>query len=160
MVGSNNSNNLVETIKEINEKVDKCVYVVKINNIIVGSSWKSDLDRYLCSDDCLVSPQDDISDVILIHGWILDPLALPVKIPTSSLHDNRLWLLMNDVGNSVIMEPCNDIQEVTDAIEKALDSDEGISIDDFAVIMGEEIDLALVIEKTGETILQKDVYED
>ena len=154
------SNSLVDTIKEINEKVDKCIYIVKIDDIIIGSSWKSDLDKYLCSDECLISPQDDISTVILIHGWVLDPLALPVKIPASSLQDNRLWLLMNDVGNSVVMEPCNDIQEVTNTIEKALDSDEGISIDDFAVIMGEEMDLALVVEKTGETIVQKDVYED
>ncbi|KKN45498.1 hypothetical protein LCGC14_0682470 [marine sediment metagenome] len=154
------SNSLVDTIKEINEKVDKCIYIVKINDIIIGSSWKNDLDKYLCSDECLIGPHDDISTVILIYGWVLDPLALPVKIPASSLQDNRLWLLMNDVGNSIIMEPCNDIQEVTDSIEKALDSDEGISIDDFAVIMGEEMDLALVVEKTGETIVQKDVYED
>ena len=154
------NNNLVESLKEINKKVDKCIYLVKIDGVIVGSTWKADLDKYLCSDECPLSPQDDISDVILIYGWILDPLALPVEIPASSLRDNQLWLLTNDVGNSVIMEPCNDIQEVTDAIEKAIDSNEGISIDDFAVIMGEEMELSLAIEGTGQTISEKDVYED
>lgn len=154
------SNSLVESLKEINEKVDKCIYVVKIDGVVTGSSWKSDLDKYLCSDECPIGPHDDISEVTLIHGWVLNPLALPVKIPASSLRDNRLWLFMNDVGNSVDMEPCNDIQEVTDTIEKALASDEGISIDDFAVIMGEEMDLSLAVDGTGETISQKDVYED
>ncbi len=154
------SNNLVESLKEINEKVDKCIYLVNIDGVVVGSSWKSDLDKYLCSEECPISPHDDITDVTLIHGWVLDPLALPVEIPASTLRDNRLWLLMNDIGNSVDMEPCKDIQEVTAAIEKALASNEGISIDDFTVIMGEEMELALAIEKTGETISQKDVYED
>lgn len=154
------SNSLIESLKEINEKVDKCIYVVKIDGVVTGSSWKSDLDKYLCSDECPIGPHDDISEVTLIHGWVLNPLALPVKIPASSLRDNRLWLFMNDVGNSVDMEPCNDIQEVTDTIEKALASDEGISIDDFAVIMGEEMDLSLAVDGTGETISQKDVYED
>lgn len=154
------SNSLIASLKEINEKVDKCIYVVKIDGVVTGSSWKSDLDKYLCSDECPIGPHDDISEVTLIHGWVLNPLALPVKIPASSLRDNRLWLFMNDVGNSVDMEPCNDIQEVTDTIEKALASDEGISIDDFAVIMGEEMDLSLAVDGTGETISQKDVYED
>ncbi len=154
------SNNLVVSLKEINEKIDKCIYVVKIDDVIVGSSWKTDLDKYLCSGECPIGPQDDITNVTLIHGWILNPLALPVEIPAETMRNNHLWLLMNDVGNSVIMEPCNDIEEVINAIEMALASDEGVSIDDFAVIMGTEIELGLTIEKTAETISQKDVYED
>jgi hypothetical protein len=31
------SSNLVVSLKEINEKVDKCIYLVSINGVVVGS---------------------------------------------------------------------------------------------------------------------------
>lgn len=154
---------LLVTVKEINEKKDKCIYLVNMDDITVGCPWKNDVDTYLLSNDCPIGPHNDLDDVTLIHGWVLDPAALPVEIPheTMAEADSRsLWLLVEEHPDHIVMDAFSSVEEVVEEIERYMATDPDLSIDSFAVIIGDEIDLALCVSETGKTIVEKDVYED
>lgn len=154
---------LLVTIKEINEKKDKCIYLLNIGDITVGCSWKNDVDNYLLSKDCPIGPHDDLENVTLVHGWVLDPAALPVEIPRSTMiEDNSrsLWLFIEEEPGCINMDMLVDVNEVAEEIEKYMAADSDLSIENFAVVVGDEMDLALCVSTTGKTIVEKDVYED
>jgi len=154
---------LLVTIKEINEKKDKCIYLINIDDITVGCSWKNDVDNYLLSNDCPIGPHDDLDNVTLIHGWVLDPAALPVEIPDKTMKETNtrsLWLFIEEEPNCIKMDPLSDIDEVVDEIETYMEADSNLSIDSFAVVVGDEVDIALCVAETGKTIIEKDVYEN
>lgn len=151
------------TVKEINEKKGKCIYVVNIDDITVGYAWKTDIDKYLSSDDCPVGPHNDLDDVTLIHGWVLDPTSLPMEIPAETMSKTKsrsVWLFIEESPDYIKMDMLSDIEEVVEEIERYMSTDAELSIDSFAIIVGDELDLAICVAESGKTIAEKDIYEE
>jgi hypothetical protein len=150
------------TVKELNEKKDRCVYIVLVDDYMVGSSWKSDLEKYLISDDSLVTADDGLEQAQLIHGFVLDPNELPYELPPELMETRSIYLLMasTDGGESVGVEEHDNIESLTASIERWMQEDEDASIDNFAVIVAEEMEFGISIRGTGSNILEKEVYGD
>ncbi len=153
------NNEPVIDIKGLNDKKDRCVYIVIVDDYMVCDTVKTDMDKYLASDESMVSPLLDTNDATLLYGLVLDIEKLPCQVPEEAMKDKCLWLLCDQSGE-VSYEPHNTMDEIIRAIECYLQENEDAEINHFAVILGEELELALAISKSGTYINVKDAYGD
>lgn len=153
------SNEPVTDIKGLNDKKDRCVYIVIVDNYMVCDTVKADMDKYLASDESMVSPLVDTNDATLLYGLVLDIEELPYQVPEEAIKDKCLWLLCDQSGE-VSYEPYTTMGEIVYAIERYLRENEDAEINHFAVILGEELELALAISKSGTYINVKEAYGD
>lgn len=154
------SDDMLKTVKEINKKFEtkSCLYVIYAQDVAIATSYKADMDKFLQSDETNVSLYDaNLEEIILIHGLVLDPLVLPFEISSSLMKDRKLWLI-TETADITLMEPYADIVDLIDGIEYYLDQDPTMDIDDFAVLLAEELDLGLSVSKTGTSIQAAKVY--
>jgi hypothetical protein len=159
----------LRNLKELNEKIGSSLYLFYAYKTFVAISWKSDMDKFLSSSDCLVRPEDsDLSSASVIYGLVLDPTALPVEIDESlkmektyqngKIH-RHLWVVI-EKDNIWDMIQLEEIEQVTAEIEKHLAADSTLSISNFGVIFGEKIPLSVALEKTGTSVTISKVYTD
>jgi hypothetical protein len=153
------SDDLLISVKQINDKYKSCIYVLYADSIMVATTTKYEMDKFLESEDPLITVHDDnIENAILVHGIVLNNLELPFEIPEELMEGRYLWLI-KDEGNSLTsMEFFCSVKDVTEAIEEYLE-DDAVCIDDFAVILAEDIDMCLRVGATGKTIQIAKVYE-
>ena len=150
---------LLTTIKQINEKQKTSLYILCIQDTIIATSYKADMDKFLISDEHAVSVYDDnITDVVLMHGLVLDNSVLPFDISPELMKGRQLWLFVDGFDGSVIMDPYPSIVTIVKAIEGYLKNDEDLEISDFAVLLGEEITLGLSVPKAGTHIQVSKLY--
>jgi len=66
------------------------------------------------------------------------------------LEDYDVWMLKKDYSSDLAgfieFERCDDIEEVTHTIEEHMEREPHLEIEDFAVLMGAEVDLVLQID--------------
>lgn len=150
---------LFTTIKELNERINKCAYIVFAEGYMIGSAWKADLNKYLLSDGCLATVENALQDVQLIYGFVLDPAELPYEIPPDIMEHRSIYLISNSPQDDEVVEieEHSNIVTLTESIESAVEEDD-CHIDDFAVVVAEELEFSLAIGETGETILFRDIY--
>lgn len=149
---------LLGSVKEINSKHKSCVYILFVDDILVASTTKTDMDDFLSSEDSPIGVHDDeIEDAALVHGIVLDPLELPFEIPSKLMENKDLYLIQEEPGLVFSMDFYESVQEVTEAIEAALEEG-GVEIDDFAVVLGESLDFSLKVAKAGEYLQMSKVY--
>jgi len=87
----------------------------------------------------------------------LDPTSLPFEISSDLMKNRKLWLVSESLEITMV-EPYETMAELTEGIEYYLDQNDVDSIDDFAVILAEEINLGLSVSKTGTNIQMAKVY--
>lgn len=152
------SDDMLINVKQINEKRGSSLYVLYADNMIAATSHKYDMDKFLSGEDPLVSVHNDnLEEVALIHGVVLDPIELPFEIPKDIMKVRNLWLIKDEGEAATLMEPYEDLDKLTDAIETYLEEEES-SIEDFAVILAEDIDLSLAVSKAGTSLQIAKVY--
>lgn len=149
----------ITSIDKLNEKKDRCIYIAIVGDYMMCDTVKADMDKYLASDESMVSPLLDVNDTTLLYGLVLDIEKLPYQIPEKVMKDKCLWLLCDKSGE-VSYELHTTMAEVTEAIEYYLQKDNDVDITDFAVILGEELELSLSVSKSGSYINVKDAYGD
>jgi hypothetical protein len=145
-------------VKQINEKHNSSLYVLYAENMMIATSYKADMDKFLGGEDSLVSVHDDnLEEAVLIHGIVLNPIELPFEIPEDIMEGRNLWLMKDEKGCATLMEPYAGLNELTEAIETYLEEEE-VDIDDFAIVLAEDIDLALAVSKAGTSLQIAKVY--
>lgn len=145
-------------IKQINEKRDNSVYVLYADDMVVATSYKTDMDKFLEGEDSLISVHDEhLEEAVLVHGVVLNTMELPFEIPKDIMEDRNLWLIKDEGGSAALMEPYADLVEITEAIETYLE-EEGTDINDFAVILAKDIELSLAVGETGVSLQIAKVY--
>ncbi len=149
---------IMTTLPELNDKKKHCVYIIAMGDVLVAATSKADLDKYLNSDESLLSPQMDIDEVFLIYGFVMDIEELPFEISAKMLKDRSLWLFRLDDLN-IIGEPYESIAEIASTIENTLAEDGSLELEDFVVVLGEELEMALSVSNSGQYMNTKDVYD-
>lgn len=151
---------MLTTVKQINDKEKSSLYILYIQDTIVATTHKMDMDKFLQGDANVVSIYDeDIEQVILIHGLVLSNTELPFGIYRDIMKGRQLWLFVNEFDGSTVMDPYPTIHTVTQAIEGYLEDQEELEISDFAIVLGEEITLGLMVSKAGDQLQTAKVYE-
>jgi len=145
---------LITNVKEINEKQKSSIYVLYADDMLIAASYKTDMEKFLLSEDTLLTIHDDnLKDANMIHGLVLDPSELPFEIPKDILADRYLWLFKTEKGSDISADFYKSIEVLTSDIEEYMEEDDSLEITDFAVILAEDIDLGITVAKTG-TCLQ------
>lgn len=151
---------IITSIKRLNDKCRTSLYLIYTQFEIAAISQKYDMDKFLQSDNNIVEACDDnLDNVTLIHGLVLDQTELPFDISDHIMENRQLWLFVNEADNCIIIDPYDDILSVINAIENYLDSRPELGISDFAIILGEEIPVGLTVSKAGTHIQASKVYE-
>lgn len=151
---------IITSIKRLNDKCRTSLYLIYTQFEIAAISQKYDMDKFLQSDNNIVEACDDnLDNVTLIHGLVLDQTELPFDISDHIMENRQLWLLVNEAPNCIIIDSYGDILSVINAIENYLDSRDELGISDFAIILGEEIPVGLTVSKAGTHIQASKVYE-
>ena len=151
---------IITSIKRLNDKCRTSLYLIYAQFEIAAIPQKYDMDKFLQSDNSVVEACDDnLDNVTLIHGLILDQTELPFKISDHIMENRQLWLLVNEAPNCIIIDSYDDIPSIVNAIENYLDSRDELGISDFAIILGEEIPVGLTVSKAGTHIQVSNVYE-
>jgi len=139
---------MIYNIKNMNDEVAKNVYLLVVNDFLIGSTRKSDINDYLAEDRSMLSLYDyDENDTLFLYGLVLDIKELPYELP-KELEINDIWLFQKiqkaGIPGMVKYEIMSDMEEATDAIEQIIVI-ENVEIDDFAIVIGLEMDLVIQV---------------
>jgi len=88
---------------------------------------------------------------------VLNPLELPFEVPEELMEKRTLWLIVDEGDSQSFLEPFESVEDLTEAIEGYLANDEAY-IEDFAVILAEDLDMCLKVGDTGKAIQIAKVY--
>jgi len=149
----NNWDELLQDVEDINKEIGNIVYILIMDDMMIGSTRKCDINEHLASYKTLIPEiissgsidrRKAIDSLELIHGVVLNPLELPLELP-KSFEDYDIWIIKNDKSIKLIgaieHEVYDDIKEVTEDIEASLEEDPSMQIEDFAIIIGNSVDL-------------------
>lgn len=148
-------NDLIKTIKDLNGYINNNLYLLCADDSIIGSTNKVKINNYLCSSECLIDMDEAKSeDVKVIHGMVLNHLDLPLELPADLIGQRSIWLFSSDDCHSltVEVEEHNDLDSAISAIESLVDDSNYVNehnINDFALVVGEEIELSVQIMEAG-----------
>ena len=140
---------MVYDIRDLNNEVGKNVYLLIVDDILVGSTRKSDINNYLADTESLLALDNYVEeDTLFLYGLVLDIRKLPYELP-KELKDNGIWIFQEppgkDLAGSVTHEVVPDMKEATKIIEQTIAS-EHVDINDFAIVVGREMGLIIQIE--------------
>ena len=160
---------LIQDVEDLNKEIGNVVYILIADDMMIGSTRKSDINEHLAIDKSFVSeffmlkPNSEhqtIEGIELIHGAVLNPLELPVELP-KSFKNYDIWLIKDDKGikllGAIEYEMFSSIEEVTNSIELALEKDSSVQIEDFAIVVGDQIDLILQADTHVDSISVKEI---
>lgn len=139
----------ITDVDDVNKNIGKNIYLLIIDEVLIASTRKADLNRYLGDDKALIDIDNyDPEETLLLYGLVLNPVELPYELP-KELQENDLWLIKNQSRGSlmglVVCEKCEDMADVTELIELEIKNDADLNIEDFAVVVGQRMDLVLQI---------------
>lgn len=169
-----NISDVGESLKELSEKIKRSVYLIhQDTGFMYFSTTKFDIDKYLCSDKCDLTPADFADDsATTIYGFVLDPADLPYELSHTGKLSDRAYniYVLTDLAygaktKKIDMEAfdLDSMDEVVEYIEGLLTQDSiNISAEDLkasvAVIIGKPMDMAACFKSSGEILLEGDVY--
>jgi len=149
---------LIQDVEGLNKESGNVVYLLIMDDIMIASTRKSDINEHLASYKRLVpeftstkpaARHITTGDIQLIHGIVLDPLELPMELP-ESFKSYDMWLIRSDkyikLLGAIEYEIFDSIKEIADEIETILNQDGSASIEDFAIIVGDELDLIIQVD--------------
>lgn len=157
---------VLTTLQDINDKKSKLnIYIAVVDGDVGACSVKVDFDKFLREFDST----DIISgsaEVHVLYGLVLNIKELPYKIPDSIMSSSKcersLYLLIDEGVNGVSVHDFESMEEATNAIEHTfrISNDEDLSLGDFVLIVGEELELSVSTTESGNYINPKDVEKD
>jgi hypothetical protein len=131
--------------------------VGQLGGKIAALTTKSDVEKYLADPASPGVSVEDAADIKLIHGLVLDSKDLPMVLDSKLMKDKTFWVLVGLSRYNIMVEECNDIDEVIQTVELVVDSEE-IDIEDICIILGEEVELALTPARAGDAPSSYQVY--
>lgn len=150
--GHLDNQDLIEDMRELHiYGSKKNLYLLYSDGQIRASTAKIDIIKHLEDDDAIVKYDEESDDTILLFGLLMDPTSLPYEIPPNLLTGRKLYLLVES-GTEMEYEQYDEIEEVTDAIAELMQTNQDLEIEDFAVLLAQEIPIVLTPGKTGEPV--------
>ena len=149
---------LIKTVKELNEKTKRCIYVLIAGSQMFAATNKTDIDDYLKSDESLITPYTDIDDVSMLYGFQMDVEELPFELSSEAKNGRHLWVLITD-GEDIDCERFDSLDEITRAISDRLHKRPDMDITDFAILLGKEMELVMTVSKSGSYIQERIIYD-
>ena len=139
---------MIYDIKDINDEISKNVYLLIVDDILVGSTRKSDINDYLADDSPIVSLDDyDENNTLFLYGLVLNIKELPYNLP-KGLKANDIWLFQKihraGLAGMVTYEIVASMEEAANTIEQTITT-ESVEIDDFAIVIGLEMSLVIQV---------------
>lgn len=140
---------MINDIDGINRNIGKTMYLLIVDDILIGSTRKVDINKCLEDSRSIIGADDyDEDSTILLYGLVLDPQRLPYELPPK-LSRNDVWTLERQphvaIADMIGCSKNNDIEGAVNLIEKHISSDLTLSIEDFAIVVGREINFVLQI---------------
>jgi len=139
---------MIYDIKDINDEISKNVYLLIVDDILVGSTKKSDINDHLADDRSILALEDyDENHTLFLYGLVLDIRELPYNLP-EGLKDNYIWLFQKIHGAGLPgmakYEIVANMEEAANTIEQTITT-ESVEIDDFAILIGLEMSLIIQV---------------
>jgi len=159
---------VIQDVRDVNREVGNALYILIIDDMMIGSTRKSDINEHLAMDTSFVpeyllksqSERQILEGIELIHGVVLDPLELPMELP-KSFENYDIWLIRDDKSikllGAIEYEMFDDLEEAADSIESILEKDSEAEIEDFAIIVGNQVDLILQANTHVESISAREL---
>lgn len=159
MVYNANKPDVVMSVKELNERIGKTAYILILDDVLVAAGLEVDMNKYLKWEDGLLTPEQGLDDLgHLLYGFVLDPAELPYDMSVKFMSDKAVYVIESDERGRVRVEECLNTAEAAHHIEESIKKDDTLVIDDFAVVVAEEVDVAYVIGSNTSYISEGDVY--
>jgi len=145
---------VIQDVRDVNREVGNALYILIIDDMMIGSTRKSDINEHLAMDKSFIpeflskseSEHQTLEGIELVHGAVLDSLELPMELP-ESFKDYYIWVIKDDKSikllGAIEYEIFDNIEEAADNIESILEKDPSVQIEDFAIVVGNQIDLIL-----------------
>ena len=152
------------TIRDLNRHCKKkMVYLLTNEEDVFGATVKKDVEDHLASQESIVASDasiDSADEFTLLHGFLLDNEKLPLEIKDEHLKgDTMIWVVIESQYNSVILDTFDNLDQVTRFLNIAFDEEHALSIDDVAIIVGQDVGLVYAPAKSDmSTLTEYTVY--
>ncbi len=159
MVYNTTKPDVVMSVKDLNKRVGKTAYILILDDLIIVAGLEVDMNKYLKWEDGLLTPEHGLEDLAYaLYGFVLNPAEMPYDLPASFMNDRAVYVIESDERGLVSVEECLDTAEAAHRIEEAIKADDNLAIEDFAVVVAEEVDIAYTIGSDQGYVSESDVY--
>jgi hypothetical protein len=165
LAGNNSIKDLIETIKDLNKNYGKAVYILLIDDIMLASTRKYDINKLLSQDPSLFNQVCNtrnrfnagtrFNDFVLIYGVVLSPEELPLEKPKNMENYDIIVIKKEPTisrSNFTTWESFTDIEDATEWIESWLEADSDYDIEDSSVLIGNEENFMIQVSDDIKTI--------
>ena len=153
-------------VKEFKSKIGHMIYVYVSDGGITASTRKSEINSFIESDEMLTEMISGLEvgglasmDILIVHGIVMDVKNLPVEMP-EKLKDMKIFLFykINPRYGVVDYDSFKTIEDVTDEIESILEEHPLLLIDDFAIIVGDNVTATIQIKEGVKSITMDEIF--
>lgn len=146
------------SIRDLNRNCKKrMVYLLTNEEEVFGATAKLDIEDHLSSQDSIVATDasvDNTDEFTLLHGFLLDNEKLPIDIKDEHLKgDTMIWVAIESAYGSVVVDTFDNLDQVTQFLNKVFDEENAIDVDDVAIIVGQDIGLVYAPAKSSMTTI-------
>lgn len=143
---------MLENVSEILKEAGKAIYLFKVEELMVASTRKEDINTYLKDQDAWTSLKDAMEDnYMLVYGVIIDPRHVPYELP-KEFQDCYVWVIQDSEANTYggyrfpdFIEEFGSLTEATDHIEDCFDRELAYDISEFVIIVGHKLEFMLQV---------------
>lgn len=142
------------SIRDLNRNCKKrMVYLLTNEEEVFGATVKSDIEDHLSSQDSIVAADasvDNTDEFTLLHGFLLDNEKLPIDIKDEHLKgDTMIWVAIESAYGSVVVDTFDNLDQVTQFLNKVFYEENAIDVDDVAIVVGQDIGLVYAPAKSS-----------
>lgn len=146
------------SIRDLNRHCKKrMVYLLTNEEDVFGATVKSDVEDHLASQESIVATDasiDNTDEFTLLHGFLLDNEKLPIEIKDEHLKgDTMIWVAIESTYNSVVVDTFDNLDQVTQFLNKVFDEERSVDVNDVAIIVGQDIGLVYAPAKSSMTTI-------
>lgn len=159
LTGNNSIKDLIETIKDLNKNYGKAVYILLLDDMMLASTRKYDINKLLSQDPSLFNQvcnaRNRFNDFVLIYGVVLSPEELPLEKPKNMENYDIIVIKEESAiarSNFITWESFTNIEDATEWIESWLEADSDYDIENFSVLIGNEENFMLQVSDDIKTI--------
>jgi len=87
---------VIVTVKELNQKcMKKTAYILIIDEYMIASGFRTDIDCYLQWDGTLLSPENGLGleETECLYAFVLDPADMPYEQPHKLMEDKLIYVI-------------------------------------------------------------------
>jgi len=142
----------IQNPADLQKYVGRMVYLLRYSDNLIGTTKIADMNLYLLENNVLEEYTDDPHDITLLYGVVLNSAALPAELPKDLPSDYKLYVIRQDRYSAMEHEAQEDLDDVVDYIEYAMEDEEELKISDIAVVYAKEMGFILQASSGGNEV--------